>query len=213
LAHPYSIFCNRPNQKDSGVPPFQKPKWKFWLTYNFPRRGETMNVRAISGLNDSIRPAVSASRDSSRFRTGHYAGRHQALRAAQMHCLQLPAPLDCRPKSKFLRFLTTANKLSPSGAASTRKHLRRGRGLHEVACERSVRSTTNRNRQSTVSSYRGTPRYRPTTSRLEPGTRSRALWLGGSDNRRPWQVRAPGLLPQLAGQKTSSADASVHRDR
>jgi hypothetical protein len=64
-------------------------------------------------------------------------------------------------------------------ASSTGKRLRRGRGLYEVARDRSVRSTTNRNRQSTVSSYRGNPRYRPTTSRLEPGTRSLALWRRG----------------------------------
>lgn len=61
----YSIFCDGPREIGpieglrSIITPFQKPKWKFWLTYNFARRGETVNVRAISGLNGSIRPAVS----------------------------------------------------------------------------------------------------------------------------------------------------------
>ena len=55
-----------------------------------------------------------------------------------------------------------------SSASSTRKRLRRGRGLHELDWDGSVRSTTNRNRQSTVSSYGGNPR----SDHFETGTRN-----------------------------------------
>ena len=73
-------------------------------------------------------------------------------------------------------------------ASSTRKRLRRGRGLHEVAWDRSVRSA---NQLSVpIVGIRGTVRP-PRDWNQEHG--HAFCGVGGSDNRRPWQVRAPGL--------------------
>ena len=78
-------------------------------------------------------------------------------------------------------------------ASSTRKRLQRGRGLHEVAWDRSVRAqlTEIANQLSVpIVGLRGTVRPLRDWNQEHGHAFS---GVGGSDNRRPWQVRAPSL--------------------
>ena len=78
-------------------------------------------------------------------------------------------------------------------ASSTRKRLQRGRGPHEVASDRSVRAqlTEIANQLSVpIVGIRGT--VRPVRDWNQEHGHA-LCGVGGSDNRRPWQARAPGL--------------------